>query len=472
MFVAVLDLGKTNSKLALVDTERAEEVELISCPTPVAHDVEPYRHVDINALDVFFRDALRLVARKHTIDAITVAAHGACGVLVDEAGEPVLPVLDYEDPAPDTLEAAYNTVRPDFSETGSPRLPEGLNIGAQLFWQQRTYPSDFARAHAFLTWSQFWVARLCGVMRNDPSSLGAHTDLYRPEDGQPSSLVRAMGWDALFPSLCRSGEVLGSLSGDWVHSTGLDALTPVHAGIHDSNASLVPHLLTRESPCTVISTGTWFIAMAVGAHAGILDESRDTLINVDAFARPVPSARFMGGREHALLVGHESVAYQQADIEQALDIQAWVMPSVVQGTGPWPHAPHRWAGTFESLSAQQREVLVSLYLALMTAESLELLSAEGPSIVEGPLAGNAAYLQMLAAVTGRPVETGSSGSGTSVGIALLVQRYSSKEKIETVTPEQSVVTISKSQKDQLLAYAQCWRAALAQHVSHGVSHGM
>ena len=29
-------------------------------------------------------------------------------------------------------------VRPPFAETGTPRLPVGLNLGAQLFWQQKT----------------------------------------------------------------------------------------------------------------------------------------------------------------------------------------------------------------------------------------------------------------------------------------------------------------------------------------------
>ena len=43
--------------------------------------------------------------------------------------------------------------------------------------------------------------------------------------------------------------------------------TPVLTGIHDSNASLLPHLIDRKPPFAVVSTGTWVIAMAIGGGA-------------------------------------------------------------------------------------------------------------------------------------------------------------------------------------------------------------
>ena len=77
---------------------------------------------------------------------------------------------------------------------------------------------------------------------------------------------------------------------------------PVFCGIHDSNASLLPHVLTRPAPFSVVSTGTWVVIMAIGARKVALDEARDTLINVNALGDPVPSARFMGGRAFAMLL--------------------------------------------------------------------------------------------------------------------------------------------------------------------------
>ncbi|TGR94354.1 carbohydrate kinase, partial [Mesorhizobium sp. M1C.F.Ca.ET.188.01.1.1] len=84
------------------------------------------------------------------IDAISITTHGATGALVDQSGELALPVLDYEFDGPDRLAQEYDAVRPPFAETGTPRLPVGLNLGAQFFWQQRRFPAEFAKATAML----------------------------------------------------------------------------------------------------------------------------------------------------------------------------------------------------------------------------------------------------------------------------------------------------------------------------------
>ena len=79
------------------------------------------------------------------------------------------------------------------------------------------------------------------------------------------------------------------------------------AGIHDSNASYLPHLVARAAPFTVLSTGTWVIAMAAGAGIDRLDPAADMLANVDARGQPVPTARFMGGREVELVAGADAL---------------------------------------------------------------------------------------------------------------------------------------------------------------------
>ena len=119
-------------------------------------------------------------------------------------------------------------------------------------------------------------------------------------------------------------------------ATGLDPATPVLCGIHDSNASLLPHLMAREAPFAVVSTGTWVVCLAVGGEAVALDPARDVLVNVDAFGRPVPSARFMGGRERATILGDAPVAPTDADRAAVLGRGVMLLPSVTRGSGPFP----------------------------------------------------------------------------------------------------------------------------------------
>lgn len=215
-------------------------------------------------------------------------------------------MLDYEHPGPDELSAQYDALRPDFSETGSARLPMGLNAGAQLHWLFARDPGLLARTSRIVTYPQYWGFRLTGALASDVTSLGCHTDLWNPWEGRPSSLADKLGVSGKLAPARGSAEVLGHLLPEVAAATGLPESTPVACGIHDSNASLVPHLLGRRGAFSVVSTGTWVVAMAIGGAPQPLDPARDTLVNVNAFGAPVPSARFMGGREYEKIRGQST----------------------------------------------------------------------------------------------------------------------------------------------------------------------
>ncbi|MFN3280032.1 MAG: FGGY family carbohydrate kinase, partial [Paracoccus hibiscisoli] len=131
--IAVIDIGKTNAKVVLIDSERQAQLAAEGTPNSVLRD-QPYPHADVEMLWAFIVDCLTRFHAQHGIDGISITTHGATGALLNEKGL-VLPVLDYESDAPDASEEAYDRIRPDFAETLSPRLPIGLNWGAQLYWQ-------------------------------------------------------------------------------------------------------------------------------------------------------------------------------------------------------------------------------------------------------------------------------------------------------------------------------------------------
>ena len=271
--IAVIDIGKTNAKVLVADTATGAEEVLSRTPNTVRRD-GPYPHHDAQALWSFLLQGL---SRAQGVSAISVTTHGASAALVDGAGELVLPILDYEHDGPESLRAEYDALRPDFAETGSPRLPIGLNLGAQLHWQARAFPADFARTRHILTLPQYWSFRLTGVAASEYTSLGCHTDLWNPLAGRFSSLVDKLGWQGLFPPVAGPEKVLGPILPDVAQATGLPTGLPVLSGIHDSNASLVPWL-EGEAPRAVISTGTWMIVMALQGRRVDLDPARDVLL--------------------------------------------------------------------------------------------------------------------------------------------------------------------------------------------------
>ena len=369
--IAVIDIGKTNAKLALVDLDTLTEVAVVTRPNVVLSG-PPWPHYDVDGHWSFLLDALATFHSDHRVDAISITTHGACAALLAADGSLAAPILDYEHEYPAEIVAAYDAIKPDFALTGSPKMVGGLNIGAQLHY------SDL------------------------PATLGI-ADKIAP--------VR-------HPS-----DILGPILPHIAAATGLDAKTPVCVGIHDSNASLYPHVISRNKPASVVSTGTWVIAMSLmGNDASTippLDPNRDTLINVNARGQAVPSARFMGGREYEIIQSGHPNAPTEQDIASVLGQSLMLLPSVESGTGPFQGRTMQWHGLEPPVGSGERAVALSFYLALMTGACLELIEGEGPTIVEGPFARNAEFVAMLKAITNRPVSTSEAATGTSIGAALL-----------------------------------------------------
>ena len=168
--IAVIDIGKTNAKLAVVDPDTLTELAVATRPNTVLQG-PPWPHFDVDGHWAFLLDALSDFHRDFGISAISVTTHGACAALIGHDGRLAAPVLDYEHDGPDSLATEYDAVRPPFSETGSPRLSVGLNLGAQLFWQFHINPGLLRQVRQVVTYPQYWGYRLTGVAATDVTSL-------------------------------------------------------------------------------------------------------------------------------------------------------------------------------------------------------------------------------------------------------------------------------------------------------------
>jgi hypothetical protein len=140
-------------------------------------------------------------------------------------------------------------------------------------------------------------------MASETSSLGCHNG---PVESARASiqLAGATSWvgsaDACAATSRRSSR--NTDKPEWIARTGLPRNCSVLCGLHDSNAAACWLLAVtgeiRDHDATVLSTGTWIVAMRSPSsrgqvNPGALDEHRDCLINVDVAGSPVPSSRFM-----------------------------------------------------------------------------------------------------------------------------------------------------------------------------------
>ena len=186
-----------------------------------------------------------------------------------------------------------------------------------------------------------------------------------------------------------------------------------------------------------------------------LPEGRDCLFNVDVAGRPVPSSRFMGGREVELLEQADPIdlrANKDLLVGRAKNmirngIQA--LPSFQQGVGPFPNATGRWLGLMPSDHLDRRAV-ASLYLALMTNVSLDLIGSKEILVIEGRFADDAVFTGALAALRAeQKVYLSDAGNSLPYGALRLFE--------PTLLPQDKLVPMAPLDCD-LAGYAATWQS--------------
>ncbi len=409
MGTIVLDVGKTLAKLSLW-TEGEKPIERRTRQNARVN-AEGYRALDVAGIEEWMAGVLSEFAQLAAVERIIPIGHGSAAAIVRD-GALVCAPMDYEDPVPAAERRRYDADRDGFAMTGSPPLPGGLNLGVQLHRLEQLHPGLFKSGTTILPWPQYWAWVLSGVAASEVTSLGCHSDLWRPIEGTPSALSLARGWADRFAPLRRADAVLGTLSPAWAARTGLSTSVRVHCGLHDSNAALLAARACAEiaaNKSTVLSTGTWFVAMrtpVAGAAVDIaaLPEGRDCFVNVDAFGQPIPSARFMGGREIEMLGGIDTPRADGVSgptelpgaVTAVLRSGASVLPTMTPGCGPFPNGRGRWtsipSGPFE------RQAAISLYAALVADVSLNLIGAKERILIEGRFAEAEIFVRALASL--------------------------------------------------------------------------
>lgn len=462
--VIVLDIGKTLAKISLWRPE-GTLVEHRSRANPRI-EAGGRSVLDTAGIEAWLAKRLGEFARLARVTDILPVGHGAAAAIIRD-GVLAAPPVDYEEAIPVGLRAAYDAGRDPFAVSGSPALGDGLNLGAQLHRIEAEQPDLIAGDAMILLWPQYWAWRLSGVAAAEASSLGCHTDLWAPGLGAPSPMAQRRGWARRLPPLRHAGAVLGPISPEWAARTGLPGDVRIRCGVHDSNAALVAARGFAEiagQEATVLSTGTWFVAMRTPADpaAAVLTDGRDCLVNVDVDGRPVPSSRFMGGREIELLTQDDAAridiaADQPALVAAAATVAAgaMVLPTFAPGFGPFPNSHGRWIA--RPADRDVRRAAVALYAALMADVMLDLIGARDRILIEGRFAAVPVFVRALAALRPRDaVYVGCSSTDVSYGALRLID--------PSLRPAGALGLVTPIATD-LADYKRKWRLAAAEQAA-------
>ncbi len=431
--IAVIDIGMTNKKLAIYDQGLRQLNAEYRCFPPLMLDgLETH---NLPAIETWYLERLAEAAKRFPIRAIAISTHGASFVGLDEAGSPCLPCVYYTHEPGEAFHERFYTRFGDRKTlqaiTGTAPFNALINLAKGLMFSQEYYPKAYSKVRHILNYPQYWASRLNGCFGTEGTSVGCHTYLWDWERDSWSTVAEDLGLNDKMPAILnRPWDTLGTITPDIAKKTGLRADTLVTLGIHDSNASLLPHFAKKgKSGFVLNSTGTWCVIMNPTSTYGFLPDELGKVVfyNRSAFNSPIKTANFLGGQEFetwsSLLMaihGRDELPPYDAELYDAmLANDAYILPELVPGSGQFPFSTARVSEngvdyTFRDLKAGGKRppcfssydrgiaiLRVSLVMQTLSALSRSGLSDGQELYTEGGFRKNEAYNVLLSSALPR-----------------------------------------------------------------------
>ncbi len=418
--VAVLDVGKSNVKLSAV-TAAGAVAETLSVPNPVK-DGPPWRHHDLAGLSDWMFPALAGLARRHPLERVIASGHGSGGILVgedpDDGDGTVLPMVDYEQPLPPGLAEDYTPQAGGFFDRGSAVMMAATHTARQMVWAETAEPSRFMRARWMLGIPQYWAWRLSGVAVSEVTILGAQSHLWNVPERRWAPIVAARGWGRLMPPFARASADLGPIRAALCQRHDLPPLR-VHAGGHDSSLNRHRFAAAGLEAATVLSTGTWLVALASGVPLDRLDEARGMTCNADPDGAAVAGALTMGGREFSAVAAGAEGAADPAVIAALVARGTMALPTFGGNDGQFPGSARRGRIVGPAPEApSERVALAVLYAALLSAACAATLG-DRALVLDGTFLRDPSFAPLVAGLWPREVLVAPESYGIAAGAALL-----------------------------------------------------
>jgi sugar (pentulose or hexulose) kinase len=417
--IAILDIGKTHAKVILFDANEMEELVVYQKKNEIVNN-SIYPHFDIKNLKRFIISSLQKISKNFQVNSIFTSTHGACMALMTK-GELALPVLDYEFEGPDQYRDEYNDIRPNFSQSGSPRMDSGLNLGAQLFWQSKNFPEKFAMVDQILFWPQFWSYWLSGIAASEISYASSHSDLWDIKKNKFINL-NTFGIEprVKYPPLMSASTVLGPLRKNLVNQTGLPENIPVFCGAHDSSLSLISASFHQSLPCTILSTGTWITIFALGSNNNDIEEQTGLMISCDCYGKLVPNFRFPAGKIYENLLNQANGYFDENFDINKMHIILKNFDNVEKAS----LIDTKLNKTIDpkNINKKTLEIIVSEVMANQTLSGMRTIEAEGPIICSGSFTNNKNFLKSIEKNWGNSIILEDNRLGICKGIANLISK--------------------------------------------------
>lgn len=486
--IAIIDIGMTNKKVAVYDGAlRPLDAKYRNFAPKMVNGLETH---DLEAMEEWFIEVLKSFAAQYPLKAIAVSAHGATFVCVGKNGKPALPCVYYtHEPGEDFHRRFYENfgdARELQARTGTPAFKAMINPAKGLFFAREQFGEDFKNVTAVLPYPQYWGFRFTGKTGVETTYMGNHTYLWDQLDNDFSTVARKLEIAPLIPDkLRKSWDTLGNVSAEFAAKTGLPSETIVTMGIHDSNATLLPHFARKgERGFILNSTGTWCVIMNPVEKYGFAPEELGKVVffNISAFGTPIKTAIFLGGLEFETWSGFFKKQHGRADIpdwDEGLyrrilkERRLFLLPELTAGSGQFPSSRARIvedgknyffdaADTFPcSAGYEELFAVLRISLVMQTLTALERAGIEKGYEVytEGGFRRDESYSRLVAsALADNKVYLTNIAEATALGAAMTAKMVLTGKPLKGLAGDFEIgyQEVEKNNIPELFPYREAW----------------
>jgi len=430
---AIFDIGRTNKKFFLFDSEFKEVYREYNRFDEIK-DEDGYPTEDLDALEKWAKEVFdrMLEAPEFDIVSLNFSCYGASLVHIDENGKVLTPLYNYMKPLDDSIyDSFYGTYgpEPEFSRiTGSLKLGM-LNTGMHLYWLKKERPDVFKKIKYSLHLPQYLSYVFTGVPVSEYTSIGCHTILWDFEKKAYHEWVAEEGIDRVLPPIVATDKTIP------VEYNG--KTIQMGPGIHDSSSALLPYIRSITDPFLLVSTGTWSISINPFTQGMLTldDIGNESLFNMRIDGSPVKVARLFLGNEYKLQIKiltehfkvsddyHKKVKFDQ---ETLFEINKDFEPMFKWISISGENEPERTKLPYHHFEHAYHQLM--LELVLLQVDSIK--SAIGDQTIErlyidGGFTDNNVYIKLLSHyLRNMKLRTTDSSLGSAMGAAIVISSTS------------------------------------------------
>ena len=290
----IFDIGTEGKKYLLLDTNMdiiyEEKVEIKR-----VFDEDGYWSDDFDHIEKWLLETVDKLSKsnEYELKYINFATIGAALVYLDENGKRFTPVYNNQKPldskVDEQLYSKWGGTGEFIRKTASPIL-QMTNAGIQILELKQSNPSIYKKIKHILHLPQYLSYLITHKITSEATSVGCHTAMWDFDEMRYHDWVKDE--DLNLPALSDLSIPIPTIINNKQVMVGI--------GIHDSSATLVPHLKGSKEKFILVTTGSWVVAMNPFSTEPLTEREvfGGCLSYLDYKQDPVKSARLFLGYIH------------------------------------------------------------------------------------------------------------------------------------------------------------------------------